>query len=99
MAVFVYLIMFAGNGVFLYVVLYPRLKKADSVYVGDGTGQNDLQEEDENENKRLRVIIETCFYELFSFMMIWSHLATMCTDPGFIPFHYRYNTNVLTKPF
>ena len=26
-------------------------------------------------------------------------MSTMCTDPGFIPFHYRYNTDSLTKPF
>ena len=44
-------------------------------------------------------LIELIVYELFSFMMLWSHLATMCTDPGFIPFHYRYDQDRLTKPF
>ena len=32
-------------------------------------------------------------------MMWWSHISTMCQDPGFIPYQYRYNTENLTKPF
>ena len=44
-------------------------------------------------------VIELILYEIFSLLMIWSHLATMCRDPGFIPFSYRYNKELLSKPF
>ena len=27
--------------------------------------------------------------------MVWSHLATMCVEPGFIPKDYRYKDNLL----
>ena len=31
--------------------------------------------------------------------MVWSHLATMCRDPGFVPLSYRYDKSLLSKPF
>ena len=30
-------------------------------------------------------------------MSIWSLLATMCTDPGFIPFNYEYDVTKMTR--
>ena len=43
--------------------------------------------------------VEWIFYELATFMLIWSHLSTMCRDPGFIPINYEYDEIKLAKPF
>ena len=32
-------------------------------------------------------------------LMVWSHLATMCRDPGFVPMSYSYDKSMLSKPF
>ena len=40
-------------------------------------------------------VIEFIFIEIFYILMIWSHLYTMCTDPGFIPKGYRYREDLL----
>lgn len=45
------------------------------------------------------VQIEYIFYLVASLLMIWSHMATMCRDPGFIPKGYRYDENNLVKPY
>ena len=97
MAIFVYLIMFLGNAIYFYVVVFPHLKPKDE-YIDDDQEGAVVQETDDDK-KTLKIIIEFVFYTVFAFMMWWSHISTMCTDPGFIPFHYRYNTDSLTKPF
>ena len=32
-------------------------------------------------------------------MMVVSHLATMCIDPGFVPLRYAYKEEVISAPF
>ena len=38
----------------------------------------------------LDLYIELPLYWLLWGMMVWSHSATMCRDPGFIPKDYKY---------
>ena len=45
------------------------------------------------------MVVELCFYELVTFMMIWSHLATMCVQPGFVPLCYKYQDEKLPVGF
>ena len=44
-------------------------------------------------------LVELFFYEVCSFMMVWSHLATMCVQPGFIPRNYKYQDEKLPISF
>ena len=37
------------------------------------------------------VVVELLIFESLWFMMLWSHQATMCRDPGFIPKRYSYD--------
>ena len=97
MAIFVYLIMLLGNSIYIYVVVVPHLKNKEEYIDADQEGP--VEQETPNDAKFMRIIIEWIIYEIFSFMMWWSHVSTMCTDPGFIPFRYKYNTDYLTKPF
>ena len=88
MAIFAYGTMLLGNGAFLWVVVRPKFfrDRIDAI-------------QEEAPGLAYLVLGELILYELFSFMMLWSHLATMCTDPGFIPFNYKYKTGALGKPF
>ena len=44
--------------------------------------------------------VEFFCYTFFWSMMLISHLRTMCSDPGFIPFDYaEYREEVLVTPF
>ena len=38
-------------------------------------------------------------YALFWVLMVISHLRTMCSDPGFIPYNYTYKEEILVAPF
>jgi len=38
----------------------------------------------------LDVLIELPIYWLLWLLMVWSHMATMCRDPGFIELGYKY---------
>ena len=31
--------------------------------------------------------------------MVWSHVYTMCTQPGFVPMNYRYKIELLPTQF
>lgn len=41
------------------------------------------------------MVIELCLYEMFSALMVWSHLATMLVEPGFVPLAYQYKDDSL----
>jgi hypothetical protein len=43
-----------------------------------------------------KIVQIVCFNALV-FMVIWSLLATLLTDPGSIPKHYRYNDDRINK--
>lgn len=44
-------------------------------------------------------LIEYGFYLVFWTLMVSSHIATMCVDPGFIKEGYQYDEKVLCAPF
>jgi len=73
--------MLLGNVAYIYLVFYPALKQYTK-----------HEEEILDAPKRFPVgtLIEFLIYELISFMMIWSHMATMCVQPGFVPKNYQY---------
>jgi hypothetical protein len=81
----VYLIMLAGNTAYIIVVVYPRIKAFLPFGSEDSTaalieddGADPAGAELENESLPVGLLIEWLFYEFFSFLMLWSHLATMC---------------------
>ena len=41
-------------------------------------------------------IVLWIWYQILWFLMLWSHLATMCREPGFIPLEYEYDTDLLS---
>lgn len=45
------------------------------------------------------IIIELFFYELASILMILSHSAVMCREPGFVPKNYEYDDAKLPFSF
>ena len=45
-----------------------------------------------------RLIEYICYLVLWT-LMVFSHLRTMCVDPGFIPLEYEYDEEVLARPF
>ena len=45
------------------------------------------------------IIIELFFYELVSILMILSHSAVMCREPGFVPKNYEYEDAKLPSSF
>ena len=51
------------------------------------------------ESGRTGVIVVWIIYEILQFMMFWSHLYTMTTDPGIIPRDYRYKNELLPDKF
>ena len=65
----VYLIMILGNAAFIIIIVCPSLNQ----YV------RSIDDPDSNHKFPVGTIIEWFFYELFSFMMIWSHSKTMCS--------------------
>jgi len=84
----VYLMVISGNLVFTVHIVYPALTK--------------MAPYDDVENyqaKRVAIVIEWVFYEICSVFMVWSHLGTMCKDPGFIPKGYRYDASKLPTEF
>ena len=50
----------------------------------------------ENEN---RALAEYIVYSTIWFMMVISHISTMCIDPGFIPRGYKYDEEAIVAPF
>lgn len=44
------------------------------------------------EDRGFVIYVELAIYSFFWFMMVLSHMATMCRDPGFIPRGYNYQT-------
>ncbi len=45
------------------------------------------------------VIIELVIFELVWIMMLVSHSATMCRDPGYVGLNYRYDSERLASKF
>lgn len=78
----VYLIILLGNAAYLILVFAPKVRS----YIFSGLGVKYFPAGN---------LIELIFYELCSFFMVWSHLATMCVQPGFIPRNYTYNDEKL----
>lgn len=50
---------------------------------------------DEEQN----ALIEYACYGAVWLLMLFSHILTMCVDPGFIPKKYTYDEQVLAAPF
>ena len=44
-------------------------------------------------------LIEYLSYCIVWLLMVFSHVFTMCVDPGFIPLSYEYKEHVLAAPF
>lgn len=51
------------------------------------------------DSEKQNVLIEYVCYSMFWLLMLFSHLLTMCVDPGFIPKKYSYDESVLAAPF
>ena len=77
MAVFAYLVMFAGNATYFLTVVWR--------FIG-------------TESETDRIIEYVCYSTCWS-LMLFSHIFTMCIDPGFIPKNYQYKDDNLTPPF
>lgn len=45
------------------------------------------------------VVFELLLFEALWFMMLWSHTATMCIEPGYIPKSYSYSQERLPNTF
>ena len=45
------------------------------------------------------MLLEYFCYLFFWLMMVFSHMSTMCIDPGFVPRGYKYNEEVIAAPF
>lgn len=46
-----------------------------------------------------KVITEIIIFETIWLLMVWSHSYCMCTEPGFIPKNYKYQTEKLPAKF
>jgi len=53
----------------------------------------------QQEPVRAGCVIELIVFEFFWLLMLWSHFATMCRQPGFIPLNYRYDREKLPLDF
>jgi hypothetical protein len=69
--------MLLGNIAYVIMIFFPKVQSFHKSIESD---------------KRFPIwhLVELFFYEVVSFFMVWSHLATMCVEPGFIPKDYRY---------
>jgi len=72
---FVYIMMIIGNLAYIFLIFKPEIDK----YVHQKTIAFPT-----------RMVVEFVIFEFFNCMMVWSHLATMCVEPGFVPYNYQY---------
>ena len=42
-------------------------------------------------------LVAIIIYNVGVFLAVWSLLATMLSDPGFLPLGYRYDTTMMTR--
>ena len=66
----VYISMLIGNVAYIVLVFKPLI---------------DEYTQQQTDRFPAGALVEFLFFELFNFMMVWSHIATMCTQPGFVP--------------
>ena len=102
MSTFVYSIILAGNLVFFMLVLVPDMKLTYQQMNGVSTQQAFVQYEEfkwKMEWNWTGTQIEYLCYQFSVLMLIFSHAATMCRDPGIIPKGYQYDEEKLAKPY
>jgi len=44
-------------------------------------------------------VVEIIIFEPLWLLMFWCHVSTMCREPGYIPFNYRYQREILPPYF
>ena len=52
-----------------------------------------------NTDQQNKTLIEYLGYCIVWLLMFFSHVFTMCADPGSIPLNYEYQEQVLAAPF
>ena len=76
-------------GIFVYVIML----------IGNGIMLLTVVKPAIGEDNQSTMLIEYLCYLFFWLMMVFSHVSTMCADPGFIPRRYEYKEEVIAAPF